>query len=184
MLCQNCNKKEATVHITKIINGVKTEMHLCEDCAKENQEVNFSQPFGIGVPFSFQNILDGLFEVAGIEKEEVKDEIRCPVCNMSMEDFRRTGRVGCGNCYETFKNEMTPLVKRIHGGIQHTGKVPKRTGGLLKVRRDIDKLKEELKTSIENEEYEKAAEIRDKIKELEKGIDNENNKGEGGEING
>jgi protein arginine kinase activator len=96
-----------------------------------------------------------------------------------MEDFRRTGRVGCGNCYAAFKNEMIPLVKRIHGGVQHTGKVPKRTGGLLKVRRDIDKLKEELKTSIDNEEYEKAAEIRDKIKELEKSADNENNKGKG-----
>jgi protein arginine kinase activator len=149
---------------------------LCQNCNKSNI---FWKENGIGIPFSFQNILDGLFEVSGLENEEANDEIRCPVCNMSMEDFRRTGRVGCGNCYETFKNEMIPLVKRIHGGVQHTGKVPKRTGGLLKVRRDIDKLKEELKTSIDNEEYEKAAEIRDKIKELEKDANNENNKGEG-----
>ncbi|KRQ86080.1 UvrB/uvrC motif protein [Caloramator mitchellensis] len=167
MLCQNCNQREANVHITKIVNGVKQEMHLCEECAKQKNEFNMINPFNLATPMSFQNILEGFFEMMGGVPQQIPEPVTCPVCHQSFDEFKRTGKMGCANCYRTFNNEITPIIKRVHGNINHTGKVPKRTGGILKIKRDIEKLKEELKIAIMNEEYEKAAKIRDQIKELE-----------------
>jgi protein arginine kinase activator len=166
MLCQSCNQKEASVHITKIINGVKTEMHLCDECA-EQQDVNLNTQFGFGMPMSFQDILEGFFEAMGGMSPHVVEKEHCPVCNMTFDDFRRTGRFGCSNCYKTFNRDAVPIVKRIHGNIKHTGKVPGRTGGVIKIKRNIENLKEQLKTAINNEEYEKAAALRDEIRNLE-----------------
>lgn len=165
MICQSCNQREANVHITKIINGVKTEMHLCDECAK-NQDVNMGNVFNFSSSMSFQNILDGFFEMMGAAPKQI-ESTQCPVCHMTIDDFRKTGRLGCGNCYKTFEEDVTPLIRRIHGNIQHTGKVPGRTGGVLKIKRDVDVLRDKLKNAITSEEYEKAATIRDQIKELE-----------------
>lgn len=172
MLCQNCQQREANVHITKIINGVKQELHLCEECARENNEfnINIMNPFSFASPMSFQNILEGFFEIMG-SPYQIPEPITCPVCHQSFDDFKRTGKMGCANCYRTFNAEITPIIKRVHGNIQHTGKVPKRTGGILKIKRDIERLKEELRIAVMNEEYEKAAKLRDQIKELESKLD-------------
>lgn len=171
MICQSCNQREANVHITKIINGVKTEMHLCDECAKK-QDVNIGSTFNLSSPMSFQNILEGFFEMMGGVPKQIQS-LECPVCHMTIDDFRKTGRLGCGNCYKTFEEDVTPLIRRIHGNIQHTGKVPGRTGGVLKLKRNIDNLRENLKKAINSEEYEKAASIRDQIKELEAKLKNE-----------
>lgn len=171
MLCQNCNVKEANVHITKITNGAKTEMHYCDECAKNKQEIGISS-IGFVFPLSFQNIVDGLFEVMSPTVEHIDKVVSCPVCGMTFENFRNNGKVGCSNCYNTFSSNMLPLIKRIHGNIQHLGKVPKRTGGMLRVGRDIDKLREDLRISVKNEEYEKAASLRDKIRNLENELNN------------
>ena len=177
MLCQVCNKREANVHVTKIINGVKTELHLCEECASKNSDMNINMPVNIGVPLSFQNILEGFVEMLGGGiSDYVDDQISCPVCHMTFEDFRRTGKLGCSNCYSAFGSNINPLVKRLHGNIHHTGKVPKRSGGVLKTKRDIEKLKEELKAAVKNEEYEKAAKYRDEIKLLESKLNDGNDK--------
>jgi protein arginine kinase activator len=173
MLCQNCNQREANVHITKIINGDKTELHLCEECAKQKQEFNISSTFSFGMPLSFQNIIDGFYDVMGGTHYLREQEKRCPVCNITFEDFRRNGRLGCGNCYSAFRENIVPLVRRVHGNIEHSGKVPKRTGGVLKIKREIDRLKEQLRVAVTNEEYEKAARLRDEIRDLESKINNE-----------
>ena len=177
MKCQNCNSKDANVHITRITNGIKIEMHLCDNCAKSNQEVGVNG-IGFGFPMSFQNIVDGLFEVIGSPGQIINNVNKCTVCGMTFEEFRNNGRVGCSNCYNAFVSSMLPLIKRIHGNIQHTGKVPMRTGGLIKARRDAVKLKEELKNAVVQEEYEKAAEIRDKIRDLEIELNSSESRGE------
>ncbi|CDF58932.1 protein-arginine kinase activator protein McsA [Thermobrachium celere] len=166
MLCQRCNQKEANVHITKIINGVKTELHLCDECAKQSEDINVNFPINFGMPMSFQNILDGFVEMLGGAPKTYEEEV-CPVCKMTFNDFRNKGRLGCGRCYSAFSQKITPIIKRVHGNIEHTGKVPARTGGELKLRRDIQRLKEELKIAINKEEYEKAAKLRDEIRYLE-----------------
>lgn len=170
MLCQNCNQKEANVHITKVVNGMKTEMHLCEDCAKQKNEFNTAAYFSFGMPLSFQNILEGLVEGIDETPKYVKKADTCEVCGMDFEKFRETGRLGCSNCYETFKDKVLPLVRRIHGNIEHNGKIPRRAGGVIKVKKDIERLREELRNSITHEEYEKAAVLRDEIKKLEEEI--------------
>lgn len=170
MLCQICNKRTANVHMTKIINGVKSEFHICEQCAKEKVDLGINvQVPEFEAPFSFSNILAGLMDFTGtgtLSYTAQKQE-KCPGCGLSYDEFKSTGRFGCSKCYDIFGGRLEPLFKRIHGNTQHTGKVPKRTGGIIKVKRDIEKLKYEQKKAIDNEEYEKAAELRDKIKDLE-----------------
>ena len=170
MLCQICNKRPANVHVTKIINGAKNELHICEQCAKEKEGLKVSSEIpGFDTPFSFSNILAGFMDFAGVGilPYSADRAVKCTGCNLDYEDFKKTGRFGCSQCYEFFGNKLDPIFKRIHGNIQHTGKVPKRTGGLIRTKRDIERLRYDLKKAIESEEYEHAAELRDNIKQLE-----------------
>jgi protein arginine kinase activator len=124
------------------------------------------------VPFS---IVDLLASLSGLEpslRVEKKIEQRCKKCNMSFEDFKQKGRLGCSECYNVFAKQLQSLLKRIHGYNQHTGKSPfpknKKVNKKDRFFIDIQNLKKELSEVIKTEEYEKAAMIRDKIKEMEK----------------
>ncbi|UOE94221.1 UvrB/UvrC motif-containing protein [Alkalihalobacillus sp. LMS39] len=169
MKCQECNERPASLHFTKIVNGEKTEFHICEQCAKEKGEYNPNSN-----SFSIHQLLSGLlnFEhaVQDTNKRVAKPEM-CPKCNMSYEQFVRLGRFGCAHCYETFKPKLEPVLKRVHGGNHtHGGKIPKRIGGSIEIRKKIAELKEELKEQVAKEEFENAALIRDKIRSLEQSI--------------
>ncbi|MBU8908649.1 UvrB/UvrC motif-containing protein [Desertibacillus haloalkaliphilus] len=175
MKCQECNELPATLHFTKIINGEKTEFHICEQCAKEKGEY---------IPgsnsFSIHQLLSGLlnFEqpVTGGHSTNANQtqSNKCPKCEMTYEQFAKTGRLGCAHCYKTFDVKLDPILKRVHSGNQrHAGKIPKRIGGHLKVRRKIDGLKEALKQHIAKEEFEQAAIVRDQIRSLENSIDDQ-----------
>jgi protein arginine kinase activator len=169
MLCQLCNKRPANVHMTKIVNGIKSEFHICEQCAKENEGLGINSGIqAFETPFSFSNILAGLMEFTGSAVPyTTQKHLECSDCGLDYEDFKKSGKFGCSKCYESFGDRIVPIIKRIHGNVQHTGKVPQRTGGLIRIKRDIERLKYELKSAIENEEYEKAAQLRDRIKEIE-----------------
>lgn len=165
MLCQECNQRKATVHLTKIIQGMKNETHLCDECARIKQNQSFDDTFSI------HNFLAGLLDVNNnVPKQEYISNIICDQCKTTYNQFKKTGRLGCNNCYKEFKEKMSPLVRKIHGNINHTGKVPKRTGGIIRKRRELQRLKLELNESINNQEFERAAELRDKINELNKEI--------------
>ncbi|MGF9712536.1 UvrB/UvrC motif-containing protein [Paenibacillus naphthalenovorans] len=170
MLCQECGKKQATLHFTKIMNGEKTEFHICETCAREKGELIPGTPNG----FSIHNLLSGLLDfepstTPGTLANKVQPS-RCEHCGLTYSQFSKVGRFGCSECYKYFGEKLDPLFKRVHGNIIHTGKVPKRSGGLIKYRREIDRLKKELLLSVENEEFEQAAKLRDQIRELEKKV--------------
>jgi len=171
MYCDYCKNKPATVHLTKIINGQKTELHLCEDCAKQSGEINWFNTFSLNdffQPFSVNDLLSGFLEGVGQSNAEANyAAIKCERCGMTYEQFKRTGMLGCSQCYKAFADELIPLIKRIHGNVKHVGKVPRKAGGELRVRREIERLKEELDKAVKDEAFEKAAELRDKIKELE-----------------
>lgn len=169
MLCQLCNKRPANVHLTKVVNGVKNEFHVCEQCASEEGLNLSAQISGFDIPFSFSSILAGLMDSggSGTLPYTVQKVIKCQGCGLDYEQFKNTGRFGCSKCYEAFGDKLEPLIRRIHGNTQHTGKVPKRTGGIIRVKRGIEKLKYDLKQAIDSEQYEKAAEIRDRIRKLE-----------------
>lgn len=160
MTCDNCGKRQATVHYTEIRNDEMTEMHLCEECARK-KEVDFKPHF------SLADLLAGLgdFEEAAVPLQIRKE--KCPVCGMTMADFKKFGRLGCGGCYTAFQDSLAPLLKRIHGRTNHTGKIVGVTEKKAS-RTTLEKLKAALQEAISKEEFEEAAGIRDKIKELEK----------------
>jgi protein arginine kinase activator len=162
MLCDICGKKQATVHLTEIVDEQMTELHLCDECAKE-KSVQMEQQFGLA------DLLAGLSDMGKQVKEEVSAvTIKCPHCSLTYEDFRKVGRLGCGECYNAFRKYLSVLLKKIHGSNQHLGKTPSRLAKPVKAKSTLQELKDRLQRAIQTEEFEEAARIRDKIKELEK----------------
>lgn len=170
MLCQECQKRPATVHITKIINNQKAQISLCEECASAYQE-QWSSFWGTN--FSINKFLAGLLShdsaLAGSNKG-VNKQNACPQCGQSYAHFAQSGKFGCDRCYETFGENLEPLLRRLHGSRAHRGKVPARTGGSIRLKKELQDLKYKLHELIKAEKFEEAAKIRDKIRELEREI--------------
>jgi protein arginine kinase activator len=176
MICQECNERPATFHFTKVINGEKTEVHICEHCAKKNSELFM---LNVNTGFSLNNLLTGLLNMeSSITKAEhnvfkSEDVLKCERCNMTFHEFKKIGRFGCSNCYHTFKSYITPILRRVHGGnTVHAGKIPERIGGDIHLRKQIEELKNKIHDFILQEEFEQAAEVRDEIRSLEKKLSN------------
>ncbi|AFS79322.1 putative UvrB/UvrC protein [Gottschalkia acidurici 9a] len=169
MMCENCGKKPSTFHMTKVVNGDTTEVHLCEDCASNNKEFDFN----FDSSFSIQNLLAGLLDMPKDEKVTTNyiQDIKCKDCGMTYEQFRKFGKFGCSNCHDSFHERLSPLLKKIHGHDTHIGKVPRKAGGAIRIKKDIDLLKNKLQLSVKNEEFEKAADLRDEIKRLQKELE-------------
>lgn len=153
------------MHLTEVINGQVSELHLCEACAKE-QGTDFKQFMA-----PLQNVLPdlaGMFSKAmGLAPGQ---EMKCTSCGMSMSDFERAGRLGCAECYTTFAPYLTPLIKRIHRHDRHQGKTP---GGAAveskpKSASDLTALRRRLAECVREEAYEDAARLRDEIQKYEK----------------
>ncbi len=166
MLCQECRKRPATVHITRIVNGRKTEMDLCEQCAREQGEFDlFTEP-----QFPIQSFLAGLLgqHLQSHAAAQASVQPKCDNCGLTYQEFAQAGRFGCSRCYERFGERLDPVLRRIHGASQHAGKVPARTGGAIKVRRDLRDRRDSLAKAVAAEDFEKAARLRDEIRKLEK----------------
>jgi protein arginine kinase activator len=169
MLCDVCHKKDALVHFTEIIDNQITKLHLCEECAK-NKGLQF--PFGKPL-FSMGDLLAGLSNFDTYSTEQ-KSKIKCPNCGVTYDDFRRNGKLGCSQCYHCFKSELETLLKRIHGSNTHLGKVPaplaskpvRKSKKAVLTENQLKKLQMDLLEAVKNEEYERAALIRDEIKDL------------------
>ncbi len=169
MLCQECQQNPANVHITKIINGKKTEMHLCEACARKKEEMDFSfEP-----QFSLQNLFSSLLHdgLPGAREKISVSKLQCPNCGLTFAQFSQIGRLGCSECFTAFGDKLNLLLRRIHGNCCHTGKIPGRAGGELKVKRELAGLQEKLKEEVQRENFEQAAVLRDQIREMEREIE-------------
>jgi len=187
MICESCQQKLATVHLTEIVQKYKKETHLCEDCARSK-----------GVPykaqFSVKEFLGGLAKdvsEADAEEAEAPAEVAspsspakaaaaaegqpaekatsepCPVCGITFSEFRASGRLGCHHDYEHFKRGLIPLLEKIHHASQHRGRVPSRVGERLERERLLTDYEKDLSEAVEREDYERAAELRDRIREIE-----------------
>ncbi len=161
MLCDICGKNEATVHLTEIINDKVAKLHLCEECAKEKGQ-EMEEHFGLS------DLLAGLADMGANIEPDGMQAVKCPTCGFTYNNFKKVGRLGCGDCYEAFKGGLAPLLKRIHGADRHVGKVPLRVGKTVKDTRTLQDLKLKMERAIQTEEFEEAAKLRDKIRELEK----------------
>ncbi len=158
-MCEKCGINPAAVTLTQVINGKKTVTKLCASCAQEN---NIYKDFNMDLGFS------SLFSSFFNDTEQKNTDEKCPLCSTSKAEFLKSGKIGCANCYVAFESTMSPLLKKIHSTTTHTGKVPGTCDEPnLKSKSKIDILKSQLKEAIEKEEYEKAARLRDEIKEME-----------------
>ena len=165
MLCERCGKNEASVHYTEIVQGDKNVFHLCESCAREKGEATYQAMAGV---FAFNQLWSGLLNVdASMPQVANSPEPKCETCGMTFSHFTKIGRFGCPDCYQTFAARMEPLLKRIQSSDQHTGKVPKRQGGTISVKRELIRLKQEMQLSVVDERFEEAAKLRDRIHYLE-----------------
>ncbi|WP_284140986.1 MULTISPECIES: UvrB/UvrC motif-containing protein [unclassified Virgibacillus] len=169
MECQDCHERPATLHFTQVINGNKTEVHVCDVCAKEKGYVTYPEE-----GYSLHNLLTGLFNFdnpsMGKQLQQVTD-LQCPLCKLTFAQFKQTGKFGCAECYHTFSDRLDPIFRRVHSGnTKHHGKIPKRKGGNLHLKKQLHAYKDELQQLIQQEAFEKAATVRDKIKDLEKQI--------------
>ncbi len=162
MLCQDCGKKEVVVHLTQIINNEKVTLDLCDECAEKR---GFHSPLQ-GASFPLGEFLASIMDKELLKKSKKDKEERCPVCGIAFSDFGKAGRLGCGKCYKVFRDELRDLLRKIHGSDLHRGKIPPAYGDVMKPIRDEKRLEEELRKAIESENFEMAAEIRDKIKGL------------------
>lgn len=165
MLCDVCGKNEATVHLTEIINDKMTKLHLCEECAKEKGS-EMEEHFGLS------DLLAGLADLGATIESKSEEPAKCPRCGFTYQNFTKIGRLGCSECYEAFKKQLGPLLKRIHGADRHVGKIPLTVGKTVKDTRNLQEMKMKLEKAIQTEEFEEAARLRDRIREIETGAKN------------
>lgn len=161
MLCDICGKNPATVHLTEIVDNQMNELHLCEECAHK-KSAQMEQQFGLS------DLLAGLADFEKPRDDKEPEGAKCPNCGLTYKDFKKIGRLGCGECYQVFKPLLAPLLKRIHGSSNHCGKCPARAGRPSRKKTDVQDLRCRLQKAIESEAYEEAARLRDQIRELEK----------------
>ena len=159
MLCTICKEKPATVHLTQIVGDKMQKLDLCEDCAKAK---GVNDPSG----FALADLMLGLGASQEIEQAGGGTELKCPRCGFSQADFKKSGRLGCPECYKTFAEALEGLLKTMHKGTRHEGKVPE---ALRATREQSDRLKllqKKLAKAIEQENFEEAAQLRDEIKQI------------------
>ncbi|MBI4027219.1 MAG: UvrB/UvrC motif-containing protein [Verrucomicrobia bacterium] len=161
MKCDVCKEAEATVHLTQIVSGDIQKVDLCEACAKAK---GVSDPTG----FSLADMLLGLGQgEKTTEAGTAAAELRCAACGMTQSDFKKSGRLGCAQCYETFAGGLAPLLKGMHKGEQHVGKVPPSHSDSTAVADRLKALRRDLEQAVKGENFEVAAELRDRIRKLE-----------------
>lgn len=161
MKCQKCGKYDATTHITEIVNGIKREVYLCPQCAGKDAGLGFYS----GLGNQFESFFSSLW--SNSSSSTLPSAKQCPLCGNTLSAIQKRGRLGCSECYKTFYDFLLRPLKGIHGSTKHTGKVPKRAGKTISKHNEIDRLKDELNRLILDQNFEQAAVLRDKIKEIE-----------------
>jgi len=172
MICQDCKKREAEVHLTQIINNQKISLSLCGECAAKR---GFHSPLD-NVPFPLAEILSGLANnLPELKKSALQEKLVCPNCKLTFEEFTRQGRFGCGTCYKAFRHRLEMIMRKIHGASLHRGRNPQmETASQALPVKEEERLELELRKAITEEEFERAAEIRDKLKSIKENLTADN----------
>ena len=162
MVCENCGKNPATVHYTEVVNNAAVSMHLCRRCADEKGfDVAQGSPMGLG------DLVAGLIDTAVDSEGDRIGRVQCPDCGYDYSEFKRIGRLGCPACYDAFAAQLVPVIRHVHGSVDHRGKIPEVVSSHATQRAQLSVLRDELSRAIELEEYERAATLRDEIRTLE-----------------
>ena len=159
MQCSICKEKPATVHLTQIVGDKMQKLDLCEDCAK-NKGVN--DPAG----FALADLMLGLGASQEIDQSASGAELKCVRCGFSQADFKKSGRLGCPECYKTFAEGLGGLLKTMHKGTRHVGKTPESLRQSRDTAERLKSLQKKLAKAIEDENFEQAAQLRDELKQM------------------
>ena len=168
MICQNCNKNEATIHVTDVHppneespQSTVDEHHLCEICAQARNLPHTQAPT--------MTVKANVWKLLQITAEQTRrrKDLKCKNCGMSVDEFRSKGRLGCAECYEVFRGPIAELLERVHGAIEHVGRVPGLSDDDLERMQHLSKLRRKLDAAIREEAYESAADLRDEISQIE-----------------
>jgi protein arginine kinase activator len=159
MLCCICKDKEAKVHLTEIKGDKMQKLDLCEECAKNK---GITDPTG----FSLADLLLGLGASQEIEQAAGGVELKCERCGFTQADFKKAGRLGCPECYKTFSESLEGLLKTMHKGTRHVGKVPEALRQSRDLSDRLSALEKNLTKAVEEEDFERAAQLRDEIKQM------------------
>ncbi len=158
MLCDDCKRNEASYHEVREINGYRTDVHLCSSCAKKR---------GVKNDFSlFDSLLSGFSLDAFSSPQKITSSV-CSKCGHTLENYYSTGLLGCKDCYDEFASYILPSLRNTQAKVMHAGKKPG-SKPIVTKNPEYDKLKAQLAKFVEEEEYEKAAEIQEKIRKMEK----------------
>src|SRR3954468_2656027 len=164
MLCDVCKCNDATVFLTQILEGKMQKVNLCDACSKDK---GVQDPTG----FALADLLLGIGAAEEIEKGTSSQ--KCGVCGFTQADFKKTGRLGCSACYITFAEGLGSLLKAMHKGTEHVGKLPHRAHRKIELSDRMRNLTENLRKAVAEENYETAASLRDQIKQLENNLRNQ-----------
>lgn len=165
-MCQECKRRSATVHVTRVVEGQAEEFHLCEACAREHGDFLVVLDPGMAL----QELLSSLAQ-PGMRSTAVPEQA-CPECGMNYRTFAKTGRLGCPECYRHFRDQLDPLIRQVQGSAHHTGARPSSPDSSTE-RDEVRQLRAQLAQAVEREAYEAAAELRDRIRALEKELERE-----------
>jgi protein arginine kinase activator len=164
MQCQICHKNNATIHLTEINDGVRSEMHICEQCAAE-------QDIAVKSHIPINELLSGLLAVQPSDDEisgSPEQKLECPNCGYTLAQLRKEGVLGCPHDYEVFEKLLLPLIEKAHDGkTSHCGKLPSKTPQKTRKEAELINLRQQLQEAVQSEDYERAAELRDKINKEE-----------------
>lgn len=182
MLCEKCKKNEANYYYHESINGNEKTYHLCADCAKELEKNGEIKNFAADNFFGKSNFLDSFFGWDDMNsvfsslfapsmshsQNALKnpERTKCSLCGATFDELVRDGKIGCPKCYEVFADDLDESIRRIHGRTSHTGRSPFKFREKNETKQKLHQLEKELKEEIKNENYERAAELRDEIKAL------------------
>ena len=175
LLCDKCNINPATVHVERMVNNSVSTQKLCFSCAvKEGADMSFEnmvkELLGSVIGTLGNNYGEITFPIPGhIPGQAVPFETiaTCEFCGLSYSELREEGKLGCADCYQIFRPKIDVILKNIHGSSEHLGKVPVKAPKELLLRREIDELRRLQAEAIEREDFEKAADLRDKIRKAE-----------------
>ncbi|HEV2454310.1 MAG TPA: UvrB/UvrC motif-containing protein [Verrucomicrobiae bacterium] len=159
MQCSICKEKPATVHLTQIVGEKMQKLDLCEECAKSK---GVNDPAG----FALADLMLGLGAAQEIEQAAGGAELRCPRCGFTQADFKKSGRLGCPDCYKTFSEGLGGLLKTMHKGTRHVGKAPEAYRSSSENADRLKALQKKLEKAIEAENFEEAAQLRDEIRQM------------------
>lgn len=162
MLCDDCKKREATVHLKQVVNKQKVSLSLCDECAERR---GFTNPLQ-GV-FPLADFLTSMVGEVGAQVSEKLADISCPACGLTYETFARTGKLGCGECFNAYREPLADLLRKVHGSNLHRGKRHYTNGtSAMEPLKEEARLKDELQKAIKSEDFERAAQLRDTLREV------------------